>query len=401
MVLLGKSQFYLFHYYDLLDLIYLIYLVNTSVSYLFIHKSTFLIAVQKNYLVSKYNIIISTVRTIVECIVLLLFRNFIAYLVCSVASSFIHNLVVAKVADRVYPILKQKCKEKLEKSEKKKLFSDTRALALYKVSGTVLNGTDNILISSLFGTGYAGILGNYNLIIGQVYSFVLVLCSSTAASIGNLAATSNKKHQNLIFKQMLFICFWLYCFCATSLWTLLNPFMAVWQSGRYMFDKYVVALLVIEFYIRGMLSPVSQFRTSNGLFVQGKYRPVIMAVINIATSIMLAKWIGIAGIFLGTIISRATTQLWYDPWLVYKKVFHENVWEYFKTYCIYGFVTSVCCFLTSTLLNVVCPQEGIVKLLVGAMLCIIIPNMSIIGLFHKTESFMATISIVKGILKKR
>ena len=383
-----------------LRLIYLLYLANTSVSYLLIYKSTFLIATQKDHLVSKYKVIISIVMMVVECITLFVFRSFVVYLVCTIVSSFAQNLVVAKVAEREYPILKQKSKEKLEKSEKKKLFKDTQALAMYKVSGTVLNGTDSILISSLFGTSNAGILGNYNLIIGQIYSFVMIIFSATSASVGNLAATTDKKYQHKIFERMLFICFWLYCFCSTSLWTLLNPFMYVWQSGRHMFGEYIVALLVIELYIRGMLSPVTQFRTSNGLFVQGKYRPVIMAVINLVTSIILAKQIGVAGIFLGTIISRATTQLWYDPWLIYKKVFKISTLKYFKTYFIYGLVTFVCCILTSTLLNVVCPQAGMVKLLVGIILCVVIPNIVIIGLFHKTEAYTATINIVRDILKK-
>ena len=383
-----------------LRLIYLLYLANTSVSYLLIYKSTFLVAAQKDHLVSKYRVIISIIRTIVECVALLVFKSFIVYLVCSIIFSLAQDMVVAKVAEREYPVLKEKHKGKLEVSEKKKLFNDTRALAMYKVSGTVLNGTDSILLSSLFGTGNAGILGNYNLITGQIYSFVMILFSATSASVGNLAVTSDKKHQYAIFRQMLFICFWLYCFCVTSLWTLLNPFMHVWQNGQHMFNKYIVALIVIEFYIRGMLSPVTQFRTSNGLFVQGQYRPVIMAVVNLTTSIILAKWIGIAGIFLGTIISRATTQLWYDPWLIYRRVFHVSTREYFKTYFIYGIVTVVCCITASTLLNFICPQEGIAKLLVGILLCVLVPNAAIIGLFRHTEVYTVTIDVLKGVLKK-
>ena len=383
-----------------LRLIYLLYLANTAVSYLLIYKSTFLVATQKEHLVSKYKIIISLVKTAVECTALLVFKNFIVYLVCSIVISFVQNFVVAKVAEREYPILKQKCTERLEKAEKKKLFKDTRALAMYKVSGTVLNGTDSILISSMFGTGNAGILGNYNLITGQVYSFVMVLFGATSASVGNLAATSDKEHQYEIFKRMLFICFWLYCFCATSLWVLLNPFMYVWQSGKYIFSELIVAFLVIEFFLRGMLSPVTQFRTSNGLFVQGRYRPVIMAVINIVTSILFAKWIGIAGIFLGTIVSRLTTQFWYDPLLIYKRVFNTSVRKYFVTYFIYAIVTVACCLSASTLLNLICPEEGLVKLLVGIALCAVIPNVAVIGCFHRTEAFKGTLKTIKKVLKR-
>ena len=126
-----------------------------------------------------------------------------------------------------------------------------------------------------------------------------------------------------------------------------------------------------------------------------------MAILNIAISIVLAKWIGIAGIFWGTVISRAVTQLWYDPWLIYKKVFSVNVLRYLKTYLLYGLVNVLCCILTSTLLNVIVTQEGILKLIVGAVLCLVIPNLVIIALYHRTENYKATINVIKNMLKKR
>ncbi len=384
-----------------LRLIYIFYLANTAISYLLIYKSTFLVAAQKDYLVSKYKIVVSLIKTVVECVALLIFKSFIIYLACAVLSTFIQNLIVARVAEREYPVLKQRHKGKLDAAEKKTLFADVRALAMYKVSGTVLNGTDSILVSSMFSTASAGILGNYNLITGQVYSFVMTLFTATSASIGNLAVTTDKQRQYDVFRRMMFISFWLYCFCTTSLWTLLNPFMHVWQGETYVFAWYVVLPMVMEFYIRGMLSPVTQFRTSNGLFVQGKYRPVIMAVLNIVISILMARWIGISGIFWGTVISRALTQLWYDPWLVYRRVFNISAWAYCKIYAIYGAITAVSCYTTSWLLDIIVPQEGILKFVVGAFLCLLIPNTFVIALFHKTENFKAIITIIKSLLKKR
>ena len=66
-------------------LIYFLYLLNASVSYLLVYKSTFLTAAQKDYLVSRYKIIISIVRLVVEIIILLLTHNFILYLIVAIA----------------------------------------------------------------------------------------------------------------------------------------------------------------------------------------------------------------------------------------------------------------------------------------------------------------------------
>ena len=382
-------------------IIYLMYLINTAVSYLFIYKSTFLTAAQKDYLVSKYKIVVSALRTVAECAILLIFRSFVAYLGVSIAFGFAQNVIIAKIAEREFPVLKEKCPGKLSSEEKKKLIEDTKALALYKVSGTVLNGTDSIVTASILGTASAGILGNYTLLVNQVYYFVSTLFNATSASIGNLAATSHSDHQYRVFHRILFMGFWIYCFCATCLWTLLNPFMFVWQKGNHMFTTSVVTLLVIEFYMKGMLSPISQFRTSNGLFVQGKYRPVIMALINIVTSVILANEIGIAGIILGTILSRIVTQMWYDPWLIYKNVFRKNVFYYFRTYIAYAAVTVLSCWLSGTILSFVCPAEGIAKVLVGAVICLFVPNCLVISVFWKNTYFIESINLVRNIVRRK
>lgn len=382
-------------------LIYVLYLLNTASSYLLIYKSSFLTAAQKDYLVSKAKIIVSIGKATVECVVLLLTHNFILYLLISIFTQVTQNIYIARVAEREYPVLREKTNERLSNDEKGRLFKDVKALFMYKVSGTVLDGTDSIVISSFIGTSFVGILGNYNLIVNQIYSFVMQIFTATSASIGNLAATSSKEHQESVFDKMLFLCFWIYCFCATSLWTLLNPFMTIWQGKNLLFSSSMVLLLVMDFWMKGMLSPISQFRTSNGLFVQGQYRPLIMAMINIVVSIYLVKRIGITGVIAGTIISRVTTQNWYDPYLVYKHVFQSSVWKYYIKYLTYGGITLATCWISSSILAVLPIQNDFVKLFAGAGLSVFIPNAAIVLLFYKTQEFHSVLDLIKKVLKRK
>lgn len=382
-------------------LIYVFYLLSTASSYLLIYKSTFLTAAQKDYIVSRVKVLFTVIKAAVECVLLIVFRNFLIYLGFSVVANLLQNYILAKITEKHYPVIKEKNAEKLEPSERKKLINDVRALALYKVSGTVLNGTDSVITSSILGTVYVGILGNYNLISNNVYLFVMQIFNATSASIGNLAVKSTPEHQHRVFREMLFLCFWIYCFCSTALWTLFNPFMYIWQGQENSFTLFVVALLVADFYVKGVLSPVTQFRTSNGLFVQGKYRPVIMAVLNVGISIWLANYIGIAGIILGTLISRALTQLWYDPWLIYRRVFKKNVAEYFAVYLMYGAVTVGCCALSQFLLQLIYPQNNIWQIVIGLGISLIVPNAVVVLLFHRTAAFKAIMEIVKKTIKRK
>lgn len=380
-------------------LIYVLYLVNTSTSYLLIYKSTFLTAMQKDYLVSKFKSVFAVFRAIIECTILLLFKNYILYLLISIIINIMQNYMIARVAEKEYPILKVKSLQKLNMLERRNLFKDVRALALYKVSGTVLSGTDSVVTSTILGTSLVGILGNYNLIVNQVYSMIMQIFTATSASIGNLAITSTIQHQHRIFKQLNFFCFWVYCISATCLWTLLNMFMIMWQGKEFLFDSVVVAFLIIEFYMKGMLSPVSQFRTSNGLFVQGKYRPIIMAVINIFLSIIFANKIGIAGVILGTIVARVSTQLWYDAWLIYKEIFKCSALEYYKKYIKQGMITALSCMISRNIVLNIYETNNIIQLILGLLVSIIISNCFVITCSYKEPEFKELVNIFLRVIK--
>ena len=47
--------------------------------------------------------------------------------------------------------------------------------------------------------------------------------------------------------------------------------------------------------------------------------------------------------FFGTVFSRLTTQVWYDPYLIYKYVFNKPVFLYIRKMILYTGITLICC----------------------------------------------------------
>lgn len=382
-------------------LIYFLFVVQSASSYLLIYKATFLTAAQKDYLVSKFKIITSIGIAIVQCLFLLLYHSFVIYLIFSILAALLQNYIIACIAEREYPILKDKCKIKLSKEERITLFSNVRALFLYKVSGVALNGTSSLITSIVVNTVTVGVLSNYKLLTNQLKGFLSQVFKATAASIGNLAVTSSGENQHKVFQQMLFICFLVYCISSTILFTVVNPFMQLWLGQRFVFDFSIVAVIVLDFFIEGMLSPISQFRTSNGLFVQGKYRPVIMAILNVIFSVWLGKKLGVAGIFLGIITARALTQLWFDPWILYKYVFKRSIVSYFAIYLKYVFVALLCCSMSRLAITAIGLASPICNVVIGGFLAIILSLGCIYVFFHRTEEYLYSIQLVKKIAKRK
>lgn len=383
-----------------ITLIYVLYLINTASSYLLVYKSTLLTASQKHYEINKITIKISLAKCAVESILLLIFHNFILYLCVEIFLAIFQNVLIGRKAKKEFPdILKKGTNEKLEKQEIRNLFHDIKALFLYKISGVVLNGTDSIIVSSFLGTGLVGILANYNLIVKNIYNLVLQIFSSMSASIGNMAVTESKEKQYQVFRSLLLLSFWFFGLGTAVLYVCITPFMVLWMGEENTFGMSVVIVMLIDFYLTGMMSPISSFRTSNGLFVQGQYRPLVMAIINIVVSFLLVEPLGVLGVLLGTVISRISTQIWYDPYLIYKHVFDKSVILYIRKMILYSAITLLCCAGGEFITTYVTFSNAYIDLVIRAVITALLFNVVFLLLFYRSEEFRYLKEKGLGLLK--
>lgn len=403
-----------------LVLIYVLYLCNSAVSYLLIYKSTLLNAYQEGRVISNIQFVMSIVRVIIECIILFSFmwtKNcFIIYLVVGIGLTITQNIIISRLATKRHPEVNMYPEERLTKEEKNKLFTDVRALMLYKLCTAVNNSIDSGIISSLCGSVWVGYLSNYRAVSSKLLSLFKQFFASVLPSTGNLAAESDEDKQHRTFRTMLFLTFWVSCFCTTGLIVMLNPFVDIWLGGKYVKTFWIVFSLALVFYLCAIENPVSTFRLSNGIFKEGKYRPLAMLIINVISSVAFAilfrnyfgsrygeefgSAMGVVGVKLATALAHISTLIWFDPWLVYKHVFKRPVKEYFKIFGIYALVTTGSCVLTYALGALLPFESKWVLFIIKFIMCIIIPNGAIILIFRNTREFKDSAAIFKNLIKK-
>ena len=368
--------------------IFLMYVATSSFSYFLIYKTVLLSAHQKSRVIAKWRMIVYVAESVIEILLLLLFRKYYAYLIVHFLATVVRNLILTRIVNRTYPEYVKKTDNALTKQERNKLFRDIACLTVYSTAGVVIYSTDSMFISAFIGTVEVAIIGNYNLIINSTRNIVQQIVNAAKPSIGNLAATSNTEKQDRVFHRINFIAFLVCCFSCTCLFTLLNPFVGnIWLNKSYQISMTVIAVLMVNLYIAIMVYPVESFRTANGLFTQGWARPAIMAVINIALDYFMGKEWGIIGILLATTISRLSTQAWFDPYLVFRLVFKKSVKRYYLTYISYFCITAFCCAAAYFLGSVLTVGNPIVSFLIKAIVSVTIPSIVVLLLFRKTDDF--------------
>lgn len=308
---------------------YLLYLAQTVVSYLFFaYKSALLIADQKKYLVDLAAAVCHTAVCIAQIAVLVLLRSFLVYTVLGIAQGIVQNIAVAVLTDRRYPCLKEAAKP-LSRERKKPLFHGVYAMFLQKISTAVGTATDNLIISAWVSVTAVGLYSNYALIVSTVQSVLGNLFRSLTASLGNLNVTEGKQRSALVFRSLNLANSYLVCLCGVCFLTMLRPFITLWAGESYLLDDVTVGIIVLNFATNYLQNVVQIYRTATGLYVVGKYRSVINAALNLGLSLLLVRPWGMAGVFLGSIVSRLVTVWWFDGWVICRKGLGISPWGYY------------------------------------------------------------------------
>ncbi|MCI8546010.1 MAG: sugar translocase [Clostridia bacterium] len=369
-----------------LNLIYILFLLNTSISYFFTYKKSIIYAHQKQSIIDNINSIFYLIKSLLLILFLVLTRNYIVYLVIQIIITLVENVIIAIKANKLYPYLKEKSVKRLEKEEQTSIFVNVKSLIVYKLGSVIMNGTDNILISSMISVGVVGLCSNYVLIINSIKSIIFSALNGVTASVGNLNAVGEPKQKEKVFYQITFIDYIVYSFCAVAFIVLLNPFITLWLGEKYLLGMAVPIALAVSFYIDGLRNPGFTYRTTLGLFKKGKATPYIGAITNIVFSILLCKIFGVAGIFIATSIAQLLSYSWIDPYLIHKYEFKTSVKKYYKKYFYYTMVFIVCVILTLIIANFI-QLEGVIGLLLKGIVVCLVPNVVNLVCFKNTEEF--------------
>jgi O-antigen/teichoic acid export membrane protein len=378
---------------------YLIFLFNTVSSYFVSYKYSLVNADQKNYIQTNINTITMIIITILQIIVLIIFKSFLFYLIVAALVELIQKIFANHYINKKYPYLLEGNVKKLAEDELKELKKNIKALILHKVGDISVHQTDNIIISAFINLKTVGLISNYNLIINSVTSFINIIFNSTISSFGNLVATENVEKQNYLFNVYRFIGFWFYGFASIAFLILINPFIALWIGNDMLVPNIVIYLILFDYYLKGHRIVVNNFKIAAGVFNPDKYIGLIQAIVNLVLSIYLVKRIGLPGIYIGTVV-QGLIATFTKPYIVYKYVFRKKVIEYYKDSLKYIITLFISIITLEFIINNYSFENNIINFIFMFILVLLIPNLIFYITFRKRSEFKYLMKIIKSKVKK-
>lgn len=310
-----------------LKLYYLLSLANVVASYLFIYRTTVLTADQRNYVVTRVNMWVAVLRTVLQILSILILNSYVAYLSVAVFTTVIANIFSSRIAVKDYPFIKEG--GRLSKDEKRGILGNVFSAFVFKVSNALMNATDNIIISVVVGTVFVGYYSNYLMVSNRLLVFYTLLFSSATASIGNLVVTGTAERRYDVFRKSQAIGFMAAGIMVPCFFGCIDDVITLWAGSDFLMDASALVAMCVNLYLSCVLQPLWTYREATGLYSKTKWVMVGCATLNVILSFLLGNTFGVAGILAASSLSRLVTYFWYEPRLLFSMYFEKSSTHYF------------------------------------------------------------------------
>ncbi len=367
---------------------YVLYLINSVSSYFVVYRTMILSADQKSYISNTVNTVFTVLMYILQILYLFFIGDFWGYLVIQVLHTIGANLVLNHIALKQYPYLKGK-RERIGDNERqinqKAIFRNIKATFLFKISDTILDQTDSIIISIMFGTVVVGYYFNYHMLISYSVAIAGIIANGLVASFGNLNSEGDMERSYEMFRVAL-IAFSIFgTICTTCYACVVQDFIPIWAGTQYVMPYGLVVAILVVFYLRMATNTMWMYRSAMGIFQEVQYINIAAAGLNILLSVILGKMMGVAGVIVATAVSRVLTSFWFEGKVVFGR-FGKPV----KIYLILQLKNFVICLMSVGIAYFMCSVlqgSSVLMIVIKLLIALTISSAITFAWYGKSNEF--------------
>ena len=374
---------------------YLIFLADAVVSYLlFGYKTVIPSALQRNDFLSRVDTVVLLGRSMVQIAFLLLSDNFYFYMLTSLGFTVLRNFLISHLVEKHYP--HYVCRGHIDTVQFEELKRLVGGLSLSKFRGASRHMIDGLCITVFVGLTVTALYSNYFLIHSAVISLFGIIGTSMVASVGNsiVAESVEKNYRDMCrfnFMYMLLAGWAVICMLC-----LYQPFMRLWVGPDLMLGMPEVVALCLYFYVLKMGDLRWIYFEGAGLWWKARYIVIAEIIANIVLNLLLAKYWGVLGIILATLISLFFINFIGEAWILFNEYFkNDKLHVFFADQAKYFLVTAavgVVCFYACEVVTIGTgiPNKGVevLYLMLRLLICTVVTILLYYLVYHRTSKYL-------------
>lgn len=331
-----------------------LFVVNTVLTYGYAANSTLLIADQNYSEARKIQGVGRLITICLQVVIIYTTSNFFIYLLTEFILNCFLILFFNNKIKKMYAYLQNSNKSnRIDEPSveiNKILYNKIKQISYHKIGGVLVSGTDYLIISKYLNLLNVTIYASYMMVFQVVTLSISVLSNSLTAGVGNYLKNKTRK-DFFIFSQLLYM-----LFCAflsvviPCFYFLINGFVNNWIGKEYIVSDFLLCLMLFNVFVSIFRVPCDIIKNASGIF-SDVHLPIIEGVINLTISLIFARYIGLAGVIIGTIFSNIVVILILRPIYLYSRLFSKegNLVKVIATLMIKPLLLSVLSILSSML----------------------------------------------------
>ena len=380
---------------------YLISLFGTVFSYWLMYKTCYITARQEAYRLTPFTMVGTLTAVMMQICALLLTQNYTVWALCAVAVTVCQQIGMNIYIIKKYPETSFDCAASLAAEDKKSILDNIKGLLMHKFGGILVTQTDNIIVSSFISVSVTGLLSNYVLLRTMILNIISTIQNSLVASMGDLMVRENKEVQLNVFCTYMMVNYWMLGFAMCGLGVLSTPFIALIFGATKILDDWTILFSCMGFYFAYQTYALNLLPTAGGKFILGAWAAALEGVSNLIISVAAVKFIGLPGVFLGTLASQIINYA-IRPFPIFKGMYGEKPWSYFKQ-TLAHFLSAMAPYILLLYLRGIIFSSGYTVwgfLLLG-VLTVAVFIASVILFWHKNKYFKEACNLFKKIVADR
>lgn len=351
--------------------VFTLFFAQSILSYwMFAYKSSLLNAYQRTDIINMISTVVLILTSFAQITMLYLTESFYAYLIASIFFTFVNNLLISAIVNKLYPRIKTK--GEVNSNTLRDIRVKVSGLFVGKLCRISRNAFDIVFVSMFIGLSYAGMYSNYYNVMVAVTSFTSVITTSLLAGVGNSIVLESKEKN---YKDMMVInkIYLVIGGCMTAcMLCLYQPFMTLWMGKDYLFPNEIVVLFSLYFYIQKMGDVRAVYSDAAGLFWENRWRNIGEAVANLILNYVFVIKFGVFGIVLATILTLFIFGFLGSTQVIFRYYFSFGKKEYLLSEMKYLAIALLVCSITYFICSFITNDSVIFSFGLRLIVCFII-----------------------------
>ena len=367
------------------QLVYVIQICTVLSTYFLAYRRTLFAADQKDYICVRIDLVCTFAANLMKFAAIVVWQSYTMYALSALGFNILANLIISHRLGKEYPFL-QTVKVTVQDLRQRKFFVDVKNFLIHKLSYVVYFGTDAIVISSVLGLRTAGLVANYVLLCDGVYKLLYKMLQGIIPSVANLVYTDDREKSYRVYRMLDFAYFLMGGYIACIYFIVLQPFVALFFGTDFLLDDAYVMALAVNVFLGMQFENAYNFRSTHGVFENDRGYMVLSALTNLILSVILAHYLGVVGVMIGTIAG-----LWFIVYgrvqFVFRIIFRRSMKEYWWNHAWWSAVVLLEIILIDQILSATFFSSTYMGLL-AKCLCAALLMLGMQSLvFHRREEF--------------